>query len=152
MTDGQAVAVFVFLAPLAVAALVYWAWEKIAGKRGQAIMKGYYTGGGYMGYIPGEGYRLFETETAYYEWSREQYTARGGICMSNDKNDLSRFSFAAAPPSQPAPEMEELRALAAPIVRWIGEMYGYNADVVITADSVCVNRVEFGLPFPIEEV
>lgn len=32
MLDGQAVAVFVFLAPLLLAALIYWAWEKIAKK------------------------------------------------------------------------------------------------------------------------
>lgn len=34
-------------------------------------MKGYNTASGYMGYVLGEGYRLFETEAAYYEWHRE---------------------------------------------------------------------------------
>jgi hypothetical protein len=35
-------------------------------------MKGYLTNSGYMGYVPGVGYRLFETEDAYYEWAREE--------------------------------------------------------------------------------
>lgn len=34
-------------------------------------MKGYHTSSGYMGFMLGEGYRLFETEDAYYEWQRE---------------------------------------------------------------------------------
>ena len=36
-------------------------------------MKGYYTANGYMGYVLGEGYRLFETEKAYYEWHTETH-------------------------------------------------------------------------------
>lgn len=34
-------------------------------------MKGYHTCDGYMGYVSGEGYQLFESETAYYEWFME---------------------------------------------------------------------------------
>lgn len=36
-------------------------------------MKGYHVSNGYMGYVLGEGYRLFETEDAYYEWHSEAY-------------------------------------------------------------------------------
>lgn len=36
-------------------------------------MKGYHTSSGYMGYVLGEGYRLFETEDAYWEWHIEAY-------------------------------------------------------------------------------
>lgn len=36
-------------------------------------MKGYYTRSGYMGYVPGKGYQLFETEDAYYKWHMEAY-------------------------------------------------------------------------------
>lgn len=36
-------------------------------------MKGYHTSSGYMGYVLGKGYQLFETEEAYYEWSAAQY-------------------------------------------------------------------------------
>lgn len=31
------------------------------------MMKGYYTGSNYMGYIPGKGYQKFESESAYRE-------------------------------------------------------------------------------------
>ena len=34
-------------------------------------MKGYPTQTGYMGYIPGNGYSLFSTETEYVEYMRE---------------------------------------------------------------------------------
>lgn len=36
-------------------------------------MRGYPVHSGYMGYVPGGGYRLFETEGAYYEWYQETY-------------------------------------------------------------------------------
>lgn len=36
-------------------------------------MKGYCTSGGYMGYVPGKGYQLFESEEAYYEWKFGAY-------------------------------------------------------------------------------
>jgi hypothetical protein len=34
-------------------------------------MKGYLISSGFMGFVPDEGYRLFETEDAYYDWKRE---------------------------------------------------------------------------------
>ena len=34
-------------------------------------IKGFYTSSGYMGYILGKGYQLFETENAYHEWLLE---------------------------------------------------------------------------------
>jgi len=34
-------------------------------------MIGYYTRNGYMGYVTGKGYQLFESESSYYEFSRE---------------------------------------------------------------------------------
>ncbi len=46
-------------------------------------MKGYYTSSGYMGYVLGKGYQLFETEDAYYEWICENcpdlYTYTGEV-------------------------------------------------------------------------
>ena len=39
-------------------------------------MKGYNTSSGYMGYVIGEGYRLFETENAYWDWYKEAYPAQ----------------------------------------------------------------------------
>lgn len=36
-------------------------------------MRGYYTSSGYMGYVFGKGYQLFETEDAYYEWHLGAY-------------------------------------------------------------------------------
>ena len=39
-------------------------------------MKGYHTSSGYMGYVLGKGYQLFETEEAYYEWYYESYLTR----------------------------------------------------------------------------
>ena len=36
-------------------------------------MKGYHVSNGYMGYVLGKGYQLFETEDAYYEWRHEAY-------------------------------------------------------------------------------
>jgi len=35
-------------------------------------MKGYYVDAGYMGYVRGKGYQLFETEGAYYDWYYEE--------------------------------------------------------------------------------
>jgi hypothetical protein len=35
-------------------------------------VKGYYTNSGFMGYVEGEGYRLFENDTAYYEWAEDE--------------------------------------------------------------------------------
>ena len=40
-------------------------------KGGPGGVKGYYTNGGYMGWVDGEGYRPFETEDAYYDWKNE---------------------------------------------------------------------------------
>ncbi len=36
-------------------------------------MKGYPVSSGYMGYVLGKGYQLFETEDAYYDWYLETY-------------------------------------------------------------------------------
>jgi hypothetical protein len=36
-------------------------------------MKGYHTHSGFMGYVLGRGYQLFETEDAYYEWQAEAH-------------------------------------------------------------------------------
>ena len=37
-------------------------------KEGIDMLKGYPTDNGYKGYVEGEGYILFETEEAYYEY------------------------------------------------------------------------------------
>lgn len=34
-------------------------------------MRGYYTANGYMGFVTGEGFRLFESDKAYYEHYHE---------------------------------------------------------------------------------
>ncbi len=41
-------------------------------------MKGYHTNSGYMGYVLGKGYQLFETEDAYYEWYEAHYGYKYG--------------------------------------------------------------------------
>jgi hypothetical protein len=52
-------------------------------------MKGYHVSNGYMGYVLGKGYQLFETEDAYYEWHHEAYPTlhlhRGGVRLSKIK-------------------------------------------------------------------
>lgn len=62
--------------------------------------------------------------------------------------------------SDPSPEqqaairgaMEDVKRLSAPLVEWIRENYGYNAEIHISADFVCVKHCSMSLPFPITEI
>jgi hypothetical protein len=54
------------------------------------------------------------------------------------------------PPELPI-AMKELELLATPLVEWIRTTYGYNTDVVITADHVCVKQDGMSIPYPITE-
>ena len=59
------------------------------------MMKGYYTGSNYMGYIPGKGYQKFESESAYREVYEEandtasSFIFEGGEEEEDEKNSLN---------------------------------------------------------------
>lgn len=48
--------------------------------------------------------------------------------------------------------LSELKSLAAPLVEWIRKNHGYNTEVHISADFVCVKHDGMSLPFPIIEI
>lgn len=51
------------------------------------MMKGYYTGSNYMGYIPGKGYQKFESESAYREVYEEANNAASSFIFEGSEED-----------------------------------------------------------------
>lgn len=47
--------------------------------------------------------------------------------------------------------MEELKALATPLVNWVRENHGPHTEICISYDHVWVKHDGIGIPYPISE-
>ena len=75
---------------------------------------------------------------------------KGGERVNGIKPIVLKARTAGRPAASTA-HMEELKTLAAPLVEWVRENYGYNTEVHISADFVCVTHDGIGIPYPISE-